>query len=586
MSQEVLSPARVQEIHKQAARRRTFAVISHPDAGKSTLTEALALHAKVIGTAGASSGKANRKETVSDWMQMEKDRGISISSAALQFAYRDTVINLLDTPGHADFSEDTYRVLAAVDCAVMLVDAAKGLETQTMKLFEVCKQRNLPIITVINKWDRPGLDALALMDEITERTGLQPMPLTWAVGISGDFRGVWDLRSDRFAQFKRNNAGANIALTEYFTPDEAAASQGADWSNAVDEAGLVIESNLGFDVEAFHAGKATPILFSSAALNFGVKEILDALVDFAPPAAPRPDVDGDARPVDAPFAGFVFKVQAGMNKAHRDHVAFIRVCSGVFERGMVVTQGRTGKSFATKYAQQVFGREREVIDEAFPGDVVGLVECFLAPGGRQPVPGLARGIPGHPALRARNISRWRARRTPAASNSSAAASNSSSTRASSRCSAPTSEATRHRCSPPSGPCSSKWSKTAWRTTSAPPCGWSGCRIPWPGSHGGRHARAGQRARRRGAAALGRRIPGAVQRRLGTAPDRKEPPGPDPGADRHAQPRKVGARPRRTVRQPAGRGRTAGNALRRATISKLTNYEGAGFCRARGSPCLT
>ena len=156
MSQEVLSPARVQEIHKQAARRRTFAVISHPDAGKSTLTEALALHAKVIGTAGASSGKANRKETVSDWMQMEKDRGISISSAALQFAYRDTVINLLDTPGHADFSEDTYRVLAAVDCAVMLVDAAKGLETQTMKLFEVCKQRNLPIITVINKWDRPG----------------------------------------------------------------------------------------------------------------------------------------------------------------------------------------------------------------------------------------------------------------------------------------------------------------------------------------------------------------------------------------------------------------------------------------------
>ena len=223
MSQEVLSPARVQEIHKQAARRRTFAVISHPDAGKSTLTEALALHAKVIGTAGASSGKANRKETVSDWMQMEKDRGISISSAALQFGYRDTVINLLDTPGHADFSEDTYRVLAAVDCAVMLVDAAKGLETQTMKLFEVCKQRNLPIITVINKWDRPGLDALALMDEITERTGLQPMPLTWAVGISGDFRGVWDLRNDRFAQFKRNNSGANIALTEYFTPDEAAA---------------------------------------------------------------------------------------------------------------------------------------------------------------------------------------------------------------------------------------------------------------------------------------------------------------------------------------------------------------------------
>src|SRR3954452_18237197 len=248
VSQDVLTPARVSAIHKEAGRRRTFAVISHPDAGKSTLTEALALHAKVIGTAGASSGKANRKETVSDWMQMEKDRGISISSAALQFSYRDTVINLLDTPGHADFSEDTYRVLAAVDCAVMLVDAAKGLETQTMKLFGVCKQRNLPIITVINKWDRPGLDALALMDEITERTGLQPMPLTWAVGISGDFRGVWDLRNDRFARFQRNNAGAQIAITEYFTPEEAAESQGNNWSDAVDEAGLVVESNLEFDV--------------------------------------------------------------------------------------------------------------------------------------------------------------------------------------------------------------------------------------------------------------------------------------------------------------------------------------------------
>src|SRR5215207_409678 len=213
----------------EAGRRRTFAVISHPDAGKSTLTEALALHARAITEAGAVHGKAGRRATVSDWMEMEKARGISITSAALQFSYRDCVINLLDTPGHADFSEDTYRVLAAVDCAVMLVDAAKGLETQTMKLFEVCKQRNLPIITVINKWDRPGLDALALMDEITERTGLLPMPLTWAVGISGDFRGVWDLRNDRFARFQRNNAGAQIALTEYFSPEEAAASQGDNW---------------------------------------------------------------------------------------------------------------------------------------------------------------------------------------------------------------------------------------------------------------------------------------------------------------------------------------------------------------------
>lgn len=375
MSSPALSPALATEITGQAARRRTFAVISHPDAGKSTLTEALALHAKVIGTAGATNGKSNRRETVSDWQQMEKDRGISISSAALQFSYRDTVINLLDTPGHADFSEDTYRVLAAVDCAVMLIDAGKGLETQTMKLFEVCRQRNLPIITVINKWDRPGLDPLELMDEITQRTGLTPMPLTWGIGIAGDFRGVWDIQRNEFAKFARNSAGAHIALTEIMSPEEAAISEGAAWDDSIEEASLVVDADAPLDLEAFYSGKATPLLFSSAALNFGVKQILDTLVDFAPPASPRADVDGETRAVEAPFSGFVFKVQAGMNQAHRDHVAFIRVCSGIFERGMVVTQTRTGKSFATKYAQQVFGREREVIDTAFPGDVVGLVNA-------------------------------------------------------------------------------------------------------------------------------------------------------------------------------------------------------------------
>ncbi|MDN5813672.1 MAG: peptide chain release factor 3 [Arthrobacter sp.] len=358
----------------QSSRRRTFAVISHPDAGKSTLTEALALHARVIGTAGATNGKSNRKDTVSDWMQMEKDRGISISSTALQFEYRDTVINLVDTPGHADFSEDTYRVLAAVDCAVMLIDAAKGLEVQTMKLFEVCRQRNLPIITVINKWDRPGLESLELMDEITERTGLRPMPLTWAVGIAGEFHGVADLRKNEYVRFTRNSSGASLALEEHFTPEQALEAEGQLWSDALDEASL-LESPGGFDLESFHAGTATPVLYSSAAQNFGVRQILDTLVDLAPSAAPRADADGEVRPVDAPFSGFVFKVQAGMNQAHRDHVAFIRVCSGIFERGMVVTHANTGKPFATKYAQHLFGRDREVIDQAWPGDVVGLVNA-------------------------------------------------------------------------------------------------------------------------------------------------------------------------------------------------------------------
>ncbi|KGH43965.1 peptide chain release factor 3, partial [Modestobacter caceresii] len=223
------------EVLAQAARRRTFAVISHPDAGKSTLTEALALHARVIGQAGAVHGKAGRRGTVSDWMDMEKARGISITSAALQFEYRDTVVNLLDTPGHADFSEDTYRVLTAVDAAVMLIDAAKGLEAQTMKLFAVCRHRGIPVITVVNKWDRPGKDALELMDEVAERTGLAPTPLTWPVGISGDFRGVLDRRDGTYRRFTRTAGGATIAPEETLTPAAAETREGIDWTRAVEE---------------------------------------------------------------------------------------------------------------------------------------------------------------------------------------------------------------------------------------------------------------------------------------------------------------------------------------------------------------
>ncbi len=359
----------------EAARRRTFAVISHPDAGKSTLTEALALHARAIEEAGATHGKASRKATVSDWMQMEQDRGISISSAALQFSYRDTVVNLLDTPGHADFSEDTYRVLAAVDCAVMLVDAAKGLETQTLKLFDVCARRGLPVVTVINKWDRPGKDALELMDEVQQRTGRVPVPLTWPVGLSGDFRGTLDPRSRAYTRYRRVAAGAARAEAEVLDPQRAAELEGAAWAEACETADLVAESNGEFEPGAFLAARSTPVLFAAAALNFGVDTLLDVLVDLAPPAGARPDADGAPRAVDAPFSGFVFKLQAGMDRAHRDHVAFLRVCSGVFRRGTVLTHGATGKPFATKYAHQVFGRDRETVETAFPGDVVGLVNA-------------------------------------------------------------------------------------------------------------------------------------------------------------------------------------------------------------------
>jgi peptide chain release factor 3 len=363
------------DVAAEAARRRTFAVISHPDAGKSTLTEALALHARVIGQAGAVHGKAGRRGTVSDWMEMERTRGISITSAALQFDYRGTVVNLLDTPGHADFSEDTYRVLTAVDAAVMLIDAAKGLEAQTMKLFAVCRHRGIPVITVVNKWDRPGKDALELMDEVAERTGLTPTPLTWPVGIAGDFRGVLDRRDGSYRRFTRTAGGATVAPEEHLSAADAADREPEAWAQAREEADLLAATAGEHDQELFLSGVTTPVLFASAISNFGVGALLDVLVDLAPAPTGRPDAEGAVRAVDAPFSAFVFKVQSGMDAAHRDRLAYIRVCSGVFERGMVVTHGTTGRPFATKYAQHVFGRERESIDVAFPGDVVGLVNA-------------------------------------------------------------------------------------------------------------------------------------------------------------------------------------------------------------------
>ena len=373
-------------LRTEALRRRTFAVISHPDAGKSTLTEALVLHARVITEAGAIHGKAGRRSTVSDWMEMEKARGISITSTALQFPYvspdgQDCVINLLDTPGHADFSEDTYRVLSAVDCAVMLIDAAKGLEPQTLKLFQVCRHRRIPIITVINKWDRPGRHALDLLDEISERIGLKPTPLTWPVGIAGDFKGVLDRRTGNFIRFTRTAGGATAAPEEHIPPDRAEEAASDDWINATEECELLTADGGDHDQEAFLDGETTPVLFTSAALNFGVNQLLDNLVRLAPAPNGQRDVDGHLRPVESPFSAFVFKVQAGMDSAHRDRIAYARVCSGTFERGDVLTHAATGKPFVTKYAQSVFGQQRTTLDNAWPGDVIGLANAAaLRPG--------------------------------------------------------------------------------------------------------------------------------------------------------------------------------------------------------------
>ncbi|HEY5857451.1 MAG TPA: peptide chain release factor 3 [Aldersonia sp.] len=374
----------------EVARRRTFAVISHPDAGKSTLTEALALHARMISEAGAIHGKAGRRSTVSDWMEMEKARGISVSSTALQFEYQtadgfDAVINLVDTPGHADFSEDTYRVLTAVDAAVMLIDAAKGLEPQTLKLFQVCRYRGIPVITVINKWDRPGREPLELLDEIHERIGLTPTPLFLPVGIAGDFRGLLrrgtDGIPDEYIHFTRTAGGATIAPEESFDPDTAATREGDAWETAVEESELLSATGQDHDQEMFLAGQTSPVIYASAMLNFGVRQLLETLVALSPPPRARADVDGAPRDVTDPFSAVVFKVQAGMDAAHRDRLAFMRIVSGVFERGMVVTHAQTGRPFATKYALTVFGRDRTTVDDAYPGDVVGLVNATaLAPG--------------------------------------------------------------------------------------------------------------------------------------------------------------------------------------------------------------
>ncbi|GAC49461.1 peptide chain release factor 3 [Gordonia aichiensis] len=376
------------ELRLEAQRRRTFAIISHPDAGKSTMTEALALHAHVISEAGAIHGKAGRKSTVSDWMEMEKARGISVSSTALQFNYAlegtdgpGAVINLVDTPGHADFSEDTYRVLTAVDAAVMLIDAAKGLEPQTLKLFQVCRHRGIPVITVINKWDRPGRTPLELIDEISERIGLIPTPLFLPVGIAGDFRGLLDRRTGEYIHFTRTAGGAKIAPEELLDADAALDREGDAWIAAVEESELLSEMGQDHDEELFLAGQTSPMIFASAMLNFGVRQLLDALVALAPAPSGRTGIDGTVREVTDPFSAVVFKVQAGMDSSHRDRLAFMRIVSGEFERGMVVTHAQTGKPFATKYAHTVVGRDRSTVDTAYPGDVVGLVNATaLAPG--------------------------------------------------------------------------------------------------------------------------------------------------------------------------------------------------------------
>jgi peptide chain release factor 3 len=353
----------------EAARRRTFAIISHPDAGKTTLTEKFLLYGGAVQEAGAVKARGERRRVRSDWMELEQKRGISITSTVLQFPYRDHVVNLLDTPGHRDFSEDTYRVLAAADAAVMVLDAAKGIEPQTCKLFEVCRDRGVPLLTFVNKWDRPARLALELLDEVEQQLQLTPTPVTWPVGTAEAFSGLVDRRDGTFVRFTRVARGAGEAGEEHLGLDAVTDA------TALEELELLDAVGHDLDREGFLKGASTPVFFGSALTNFGVRLLLDGVVDLAPAPSPREAIDGTVRPLDDPFSAFVFKVQANMDPSHRDRIAFVRVCSGRFERGMIVTHGPTGKPFATKYAHSVFGQERETIDEAYPGDVVGLVNA-------------------------------------------------------------------------------------------------------------------------------------------------------------------------------------------------------------------
>jgi peptide chain release factor 3 len=360
---------------KIIASRRTFAIISHPDAGKTTLTEKLLLYGNAIDLAGNVRARRNQRSTTSDWMEMERQRGISITSTVLQFPYQGHIINLLDTPGHQDFSEDTYRTLSAVDSAVMVLDAAKGIEPQTRKLFDVCRQRGIPIFTFINKMDRPARDPLALMDEIENVLGMQPVPINWPLGDGINFKGVYDRKRVGIYLFERTERNERMAPEKFFT---FKALLDAKLMNRIhiDEVQSDIELLDGLGIEFNHQRmlnqEQTPVYFGSALTNFGVRLFLESFIQLAPAPQPYESDQGRVHPADEGFSGFVFKIQANMNPKHRDSVAFLRICSGKFTRGMDVLHAQSGKTLKLQRPYKLFANEREIIEEAYPGDVLGI----------------------------------------------------------------------------------------------------------------------------------------------------------------------------------------------------------------------
>ncbi len=363
------------DLAKAAEQRRTFAIISHPDAGKTTLTEKLLLYGGAIQEAGAVKAHRAQKRVTSDWMELEKQRGISITSTVLQFDYRNIRLNLLDTPGHQDFSEDTYRTLAAADNAVMLEDASKGLETQTRKLFEVCQMRALPIFTFINKMDRPTRDPLDLMDEIETELGLKPYPVNWPIGSGDRFAGVFDRRTQEFHFFERVSKGrlrVKDTVIKLGDPEIEELIEKDLYYQFKEELELLDGLMPSLDLKQVHSGKQTPVFFGSAMTNFGVELFLNSFLEYALPPVAHESTLGLIPPEHPEFTGFVFKLQANMDPRHRDRIAFVRICSGKFEKDMVVNHARLNRSVRLSYPQKLFAQDRIPIDEAYPGDVIGL----------------------------------------------------------------------------------------------------------------------------------------------------------------------------------------------------------------------
>ena len=362
------------DVVREVGRRRTFAIISHPDAGKTTLTEKLLLFGGAIQMAGTVKARKSSRHATSDWLEIEKQRGISVASSVMQFTYDDCVINLLDTPGHQDFSEDTYRVLTAVDAAVMVVDAAKGVEAQTIKLLEVCRLRNTPIITFINKMDREVREPLEVLDEIESVLKIKCAPVTWPIGMGKRFLGVYHLLNDEVLRFAPGEAKANqeVEVLKGAQIDQMAQQCPSEMQTMRDETELVMGAGASFDLQEFLRGQQSPVFFGSGVNNFGVREILRALVDWAPAPLPRATDVRMVQPTEPAFTGFVFKIQANMDPNHRDRIAFLRVCSGRYSSGMKVKHRRTGKEMKLANAVTFMANERTRMDEAYAGDIIGV----------------------------------------------------------------------------------------------------------------------------------------------------------------------------------------------------------------------